>query len=97
MKQFKPREVTKALERKGFVKERSTKHLHYFFYVNGKRTSVHTFLSHGNSPIGTPNIKRMSSQMKLSTEEFEDFVNCPLSQEKYTRHLEKVVDNFQGI
>ena len=89
MTSIKRRDVESGLQNKGFVKRKGKQH-HIFFHlkVNGKTTKVKTFVSHTNKgDIGDELLKRMGRQVKLSKNQFEDLINCPLEYEDYVHHL----------
>jgi predicted RNA binding protein YcfA (HicA-like mRNA interferase family) len=61
---LKARKVISSLEKKGFVKAEGD-HTFLIFYVNGKKTSIHTKVSHGSNEINDYLINKMSIQIKL--------------------------------
>lgn len=77
---FKRGDVEKALKGKGF-KESQTHHTFYHLYVDGKRTHIYTYVSHGRAgtDIGVGLIKMMADQVKLSKRQFEEFIRCSFS------------------
>ena len=77
MAALKARKVLSGLE-KGFVQAEGD-HTFLIFYVNGKKTSIHTKVSHGSNEINDYLINKMSIQIKLEKQKFLDLVNCPLS------------------
>jgi hypothetical protein len=83
------RNVRDALLKKGFkdADKRNPDHDFYFFYHNGKKTSVFTKISHGEREIHDGNCSNMAKQMKLSKKQFNDFVDCPLELKHYVQHL----------
>ena len=78
MATLKARKVLSGLEKKGFVQAEGD-HTFLIFYVNGKKTSIHTKVSHGSNEINDYLINKMSIQIKLEKQKFLDLVNCPLS------------------
>lgn len=58
------RQVKKALLRKGFC-ESNSNHLFYIFYYKGKKTSIHTKISHSANALSDHLIHAMRHQMKL--------------------------------
>lgn len=82
MNTLKTRVLHSALVQKGFV-PREGDHRFYFLYVDGKKTSVRTMISHGMSEYRAALLGRVRHQMALTNQEFQDFVNCPLSAEGY--------------
>lgn len=77
--------VVKALIRKGFQRS-DTDHVK-LYYINtaGKKTRVWTKASHGGkqSEISPSNLSKMAKQCKLSGQDFEKLIECPLSREMY--------------
>jgi hypothetical protein len=49
---------------------------------------LHTKLSHNKKYIDDYLIKQMSSQCKLTKNEFMDLANCPFSEEEFVKILE---------
>jgi len=83
---LKARKVLSGLEKKGFVQAEGD-HTFLIFYVNGKKTSIHTKVSHGSNEITDYLINKMSIQVKLEKKKFLDLVNCPLSLKRYLEEL----------
>jgi hypothetical protein len=71
-----------ALVAKGFIKD-NTDHKMFWLYLDGKKTSVRTKISHGEKEIDDFLIGQMSKQIRLKKPQFVDFVKCPLSAEAY--------------
>lgn len=82
----KVRDVSGALKRKGFLEEMRD-HRYYVFYRGGKKTSINTKISHGETEISDGLLGKMARQMHLSRLEFDSFVECTLSEEKYTKKM----------
>jgi predicted RNA binding protein YcfA (HicA-like mRNA interferase family) len=83
---LKTRQVLNGLEKKGFVRAEGD-HTFLIFYVDGKKTSIHTKVSHGSNEIADYLINKMSIQIKLEKKKFLDLVTCPLSIEGYLEEL----------
>lgn len=83
---LKVRTIQTALRRKGF-EERQGSHYFYHLYVDGKKTRVHTMVSHGDREIGDKLIKDMSKELMLPKAEFLRLVKCSLSGEEYVAFL----------
>lgn len=81
MNSYKTKDIESALGKKGFQVHKS-KHKIYILYVNGKKTNVRTFVSHGIKEYGKTLVSKMRNQLYLSREEFDDLVSCPLTEEK---------------
>lgn len=74
------------LEKKGF-KLKETHHHMYTFYVEGKKTSIRTRLSHGKKEYDDYLLEQMSKQLKLSKEQLLEFIDCPMSFQDYVKVL----------
>lgn len=78
--------VIENLQRKGFRKRQGgDKYFH--LYVDGKKTAVFTFVSHGEREIHDGLLAQMAKQTKLVKKEFIDLVDCPLTEEEYLKLL----------
>lgn len=83
---LKARDVERALTTKGFQKSGGDHH-YYFLWHNGQKTHIRTKISHGESEIHDKNCGAMARQIKLTRSQFEDFVECPLTAQKYVELL----------
>jgi hypothetical protein len=86
---LKVRAVSQALKSKGFAQDDRRDHVYYFFFHNGKKTQIYTKISHGQSEITDPLCSAMARQIKLTSSQFRDFVDCPLSLDNYLEVLVK--------
>ncbi len=80
----RPRKTIEAsLLQKGFVPNET--HHHQFFYhtLSGLKTGLRTRTSHGMRDVGQPILGQMGKQCGLTTGDFLDLVDCPLSREGY--------------
>lgn len=77
-----PRKIAKSLLAKGF-QENDHDHKYYTLYLDGNKTSIRTKMSHSASEIVDPILNCMQKQMHLSKNEFQNFVDCNMSQEEY--------------
>jgi len=80
----------KNLKKKGFVDavHHSVDHKYLELIVDGKLI-LHTKLSHGSkTDLGNYLIKQMARQCGLSTHDFMDLANCPLSAKAYLELLQ---------
>ena len=93
MATLKARKILSGLEKKGFVQAEGD-HTYLILYVNGKKTSIRTKVSHGSNEINDYLITKMSMQVKLERKKFLDLVNCPLSLERYLEELRSQVYYF---
>ncbi len=85
---LKTRDVRTNFCRKGF-REEERDHLYLLLYVDGKKTSIHTKMSHGKNEISDPLIGKMAKQVKLSKHDFIDFAKCILTEEQYIKKVKK--------
>lgn len=83
----KVRDVRKALLSKGF-REEKRHHWYYFFHHEGKKSSIYTKISHGETDISNSLCSAMARQMRLQgRSQFDEFVDCSLSEETYAALL----------
>jgi predicted RNA binding protein YcfA (HicA-like mRNA interferase family) len=86
---IKVKNIESALGKKGFHMVRQNKHRLWTFYVNGKKTSVRTFFSHGLSEYSDTLLSPIAKQMHLSRDNLNLFIECSLSLEEYQTILEQ--------
>ena len=83
----KVKEMCSALKAKGF-REDKTHHKAYWLFVDGKKTSIKTFFSHGANEYGANLLAKVRKQMKLSSNsEFDQFMDCEMDGVKYLERL----------
>lgn len=80
MSTYKTKDMGSALSKKGF-KIHQSHHTFYVFYVNGKKTNIKTFISHGKKEYRDALISAMKKQLHLSREEFDNLIACTLKEE----------------
>jgi hypothetical protein len=76
------REISSALERKGFER-RESKDAYFHLWVDGKKTPIYTKMSQGEREIHDGLLGAMARQLRLRKAQFDDLVECPLSKEDY--------------
>lgn len=87
--QRKTKEAMNALVKKGFVLS-SNKHKKFqYVTLAGKKTDVRTVVSHSSRMLAAPMLNAMARECSLSTEQFLNLVDCPLSREEYEKIIEK--------
>lgn len=86
MPSLKVKDISSSLLKKGFVASEKD-HTYYIFYKDNHKTRVWTKISHGEKEIGDKLINAMQKQLKLTKQQFLDFVNCPLSKDEYRKIL----------
>jgi hypothetical protein len=86
MSNYRTSKIESALSKKGFV-QHNTHHKMFTYYFDGKKTSVRTRMSHGIDSYGDNLLSPVAKQLRLSKRQLEDFIECPLTAEKYADHL----------
>jgi hypothetical protein len=81
MSKYKVKDIECSLSKKGFQLQNSH-HKLYIYYVNGMKTGIRTFISHGKSEYGDKLLNKMRNQLKLSHQQFDNLVHCPMSKEE---------------
>lgn len=80
---YKSREIEAALKKKGFEEIKWVNHKYYYFLdQKGNQTPVKTKTSHGDIEYGGKMLSLMKKQLHLNTEQFDDLVKCPLTEEQ---------------
>jgi trans-2-enoyl-CoA reductase len=79
-----------VLEAKGF-KVREGDHSFYSLYVDGKKTSVFTKISHGSSykVYSDSLLGFVKKQMSLTSEELRQYIECTISYDMYVQILKE--------
>lgn len=91
MRTFNTGEYKKALLSKGFRSDRDTGDEFLYFYFEGKKTQIHTKISHGmREDVGPGLLKMIQRQLKLDKSQTIKFAKCPLTHEEYIKHLQEV-------
>lgn len=81
------RTIAAALERKGFVAEQGHRTVCQPV-VDGKRRSIHTYLSHGIDEYGPALLARMRKQLGFpDSASLSRFIDCDLGYDDYVRLL----------
>jgi hypothetical protein len=79
---YKTKGIKQSLLQKGF-RQSNTHHEMFYLFVNNKKTSIRTRLSHGISEYGDNLLGQMARQLKLERIKFEEFIECPLTEKEY--------------
>ncbi len=88
MRNRKAKDIQAVLARKGFQQSAKSHHLYYSLYVNGKKTGVFTYFSHGPKEYGAALMNQVRKQLKFaSTDDAERFFDCPMSEQEYIKLL----------
>ena len=85
---LKTRDVIRALIKKGFQSVEGD-HTYFILYIDRKKTSIRTKISHGSREIDDFLMGMMASQLKLDKKGFKEFIDCKKSQENYINELKR--------
>lgn len=86
----KPGDVEKSLMKKGFKRKEGDHSYFNYFTKAGKKTSVFTKTSHGAKELDDSLLGMMARQCKLSRQNFDLLIECPLDRDSYERKLVEV-------
>jgi hypothetical protein len=86
LRNCKTRDIAAALLKKGF-EERASHHRIFYLIVDGKISSIHTFLSHGVKEYNVDLLTKMRTQLHITGKELDDLIHCPLSGKEYVMLL----------
>ncbi|HRF13587.1 MAG: type II toxin-antitoxin system HicA family toxin [Candidatus Accumulibacter phosphatis] len=86
----KPNDVERSLEKKGFQRKEGDHHYFNYYTKAGKKTQVFTKTSHGVKELDDSLLGMMSRQCKLSRQDFDRLIDCPLDRDSYERKLIEV-------
>jgi hypothetical protein len=75
-----------VLLRKGFEKV-ETHHTMLWLVIQGRRTSIHTWVSHGQRKLDDRLLRLVARELHLSRAELLKFVECEISYEDYVRRM----------
>jgi predicted RNA binding protein YcfA (HicA-like mRNA interferase family) len=91
MRTRKSKEIISALERKGFeLNPDKDSHKFYYLVRGGKKTTIYTFISHGNKEYDKNLMSIVKRQLKFrENQKMEDFFDCPMTGDDYVRMLEE--------
>jgi len=81
------RRAERSLKQKGFVQDNKD-HRTFYLYVNGKKTSIFTYTSHGGREIDSSLLNLMKRELRLQTNsQARNLLICPMAGEDYVRWL----------
>ena len=83
----KPGDVEKSLVKKGFERKEGDHSYFNYFTKAGKKTRVFTKTSHGCKELDDSLLGLMAGQCKLSRQNFDLLIECPLDRDTYERKL----------
>jgi len=81
MSPVKVRKIIRELKRKGFCEINKKGHYFYYFIHEGKRTSINTFISRGESEYSDSLLSHMKKELRLSKEQFDGVIDCSIMRE----------------
>ena len=87
---FNTHDVKKCCENKLEIKLRKGKEFNGWFELYGKKAARIT-IPHGRKFIPPKTYKSMAKQLKLTTDEFDNLLECPLKKKKYQQILSKQI------
>ena len=81
-------QIVSSLKKKGF-QPKEGKHTLYILYVDGKKTSVFTKISHGSEyrEYSDSLLDLVKRQMGLTTSQLHEFIDCKLEYGPYVELL----------
>ena len=86
------RRAEHSLKQKGFVQD-NREHRMFYLYVDGQRTPIFTYTSHGGREIDDSLLSLMRRELRLQTNrQARDLLICPMTGESYVQWLRE-----QGI
>ena len=86
----KPNDVEKSLEKKGFQRKEGDHHYFNDYTKAAKKTQVFTKTSHGLKELDDSLLGMMSRQCRLTRQDFDRLIDCPLDRGGYERKLIEV-------
>ena len=73
-------DIANSLLKKGF-EEKQASHRQMIIFINGQKTSIVTFISHGKKEISDELMHKMARQLRLSHKQFCELVDCSMNGE----------------
>lgn len=92
---LKPRDISTSLLKKGF-KTKDGDHTYFILYIQDRKTSIFTKISHGKREIDDSLIKRMAGQIKLDKNQFMRLIECSIDHDKYIQTLKENGIKFEN-
>ncbi len=86
MSTIKSKDIHRALTGKGFRVVESH-HEMLWFFVQGRKTSIRTRLSHGSDEYDDGLLGQMARQLKLKRADLDKLIGCPLTEKEYADKL----------
>lgn len=89
MKPRKAHDIVSVLKQKGF-RQISTHHKYFHLYIEETATEIYTFISHGIDEYGNDLLSKMKKQLGFTNQQdFNDFLNCPMTYQDYVKMLQE--------
>ena len=82
MKPRHSREIRAVLPKKGFKKAEND-HTYFFLHVDGKKTGVHTKVSHGSLEYGNSLLSLMAKRLCLTNGQLDKLLGCKIEGPEY--------------
>jgi hypothetical protein len=79
--------ISRALTQKGFVEDDKRDHKYYFFHFKEKKTQIYTKISHSARDVSSNLLSAMARQVRLTTPEFYQLVDCEMDAATYRESL----------
>ena len=96
MRPRKSKDIARPLLKKGFIeKVGGSHHAQYYLHIDGKKTHIKTYLSHGkgSKEYGPTIMKQIKKQLCFAEDpDAEQFFDCPMSGDEYVALLAKQGD-----
>jgi len=90
---YKALDVKNRCENKLHINFKSGKECNGWFIYN-KRKVARITVPHGRKNIPQKTYLSMANQLKLSVDDFDRFLDCPLKEDEYIRILKKQISNL---
>jgi len=91
---FKTNDVKHCCERKLAITFREGKEYNGWVNINDKKFARIT-VSKGRKDIPPKTYKTMAKQLRLTTEQFDDLLECPLDWEQYKQTAIEMIESFR--
>ena len=88
---FSTADVKRCCEKKLEIEFRSGKEFNGWFILNGLKVARIT-VPKGKKPIPPKTYQSMASQLKISVQDFDDLLECPLKREGYEKIIATKLD-----
>ena len=90
MAQLPVKKLRRQLLRKGFQKKTGKQHhTTYLLHINGRKTDISVFWSHGDKEIPESLQAWIRRDMCLTRMQFDSFIDCSLSKRDYALLMEE--------